>query len=152
MQLRFNGTRMNVPIAGAGTPSGPLATLADRASACQEKSVERLFALHTAKSAAKLKQWFGTMNASALDSYFAEQARPRDVRLLVDAGPLVIAFSAPKTPDGSPGRDVRFDYMVRQADTYKIANVLYVSFFDDLLKGTTAVAAFLEKESASPPK
>ena len=42
---------------------------------------------------------------------------------------------------------MRYDYLVRQAGGFKIANMLYSSFFDDLLKGTPAVAAFLEQGS-----
>ena len=147
VELRFAGSRPEVAVPGAKA-SGPLLVLGDRVSAAQEKNTSRYFALHTPKSALKLKQWFGSMTPDGLGAYLADQARPRQVRLVMDGGTVLVVFSAPRGADGkSSVRDMRYDYLVRQAGGFKIANMLYSSFFDDLLKGTPAVAAFLEQGS-----
>jgi hypothetical protein len=150
VELRFTGSRPEVTVPGKQAATGPLAPIADRARAAQDKNLEKYFADHTAKSTAKLKQWFTTMNAEGVAAYLAEYARPRLVRLVMDGGSVVIVFSAPRGPGAtSPSRDVRYDYVISEGGTLKIANVLYASFFDDVLKNTTVVAAFLELASPS---
>ena len=147
VELRFAGSRPETSAPGPKA-TGPLAVLAERVKAAQAQNTDRFLALHTPKSVLKLKQWFGTMNREALGAHFADHARTRQVRLVMDGGPVLVVFSAPRGSDGTSSiRDVRYDYLVRDAGGFRIANMLYASFFDDVLKGTPAVAAFLEQGS-----
>ena len=149
VELRFAGSRPEVTVPGR-VATGPLLTLGERAVAAQNQSLERYLAVHTRKSTEKLKQWFGTMNREGVAAYLTEYGRPRQVRLVMDGGPVLLVFSAVKSTGASPaGRDVRYDYVVREGAAFKIANVLYASFLDDVLKNTSVMAAFLEQATPS---
>jgi hypothetical protein len=148
VELRFAGSRPETTVPGKAA-TGPLVAIAERAVAAQNQSLERYLAVHTPKSTQKLKQWFGTMNREGVASYLTEYGRPRQVRLLMDGGTVLLVFSAVKSAGSPPGRDVRYDYVVREGAAFKIANVLYASFLDDVLKNTSVVAAFLEQATPS---
>ncbi len=149
VELRFAGSRPEVTVPGKAA-TGPLVAIAERAVAAQNQSLERYLAVHTPKSTVKLKQWFGTMNREGVAAYLTEYGRPRQIRLVMDGGTVLLVFSAVKSAAASPpGGDVRYDYVVREGGAFKIANVLYASFLDDVLKNTSVVAAFLEQATPS---
>lgn len=140
VRIEFQADRLNADVfAAAPAAIGPVATLQAGAHALKDRRLDDLFAVHTAKSTAKLKQWFGTMTGDAFDGYVLAQSAPRFVKLVVEGGPIAIVFSAPSPGDDwAPGL-LRHEYLRQTGGRWQIANVLYETFFDDLLKATPAV-------------
>ena len=135
-----------------GRAKAVLAPLRARAAALAAKKMEQLYALHTPKSTAKLKEWFASMTPEMFDSYVRSQSQPRFIKFVLDAAPLAIVFSAETEANTWPAGGLHYDYLLRDAGGYRIANVHYESFFDDLLKASPALRELIRNERGRLPQ
>ena len=155
VRLEFNGQRLNANI--AVSPPKPeskavLAPLRASATALAAKKMDQLYALHTPKSTAKLKQWFASMTPEMFDSYvhYAVSTAIRQVR--ARRGTSAIVFSAETEANTWPAGGLHYDYLLRDTGRYRIANVHYESFFDDLLKASPALKELIRNERGRLPQ
>ena len=155
VRLEFNGQRLNANLAvspAKAESKAVLAPLRASAAALAAKKMDQLYALHTPKSTAKLKQWFASMTPEMFDSYVRSQSQPRFVKFVLDAAPLAIVFSAETEANTWPAGGLHYDYLSRDAGGYRIANVHYESFFDDLLKASPALRELIRNERGRLPQ
>jgi len=137
--LLFNGESLDVelfPTATANateTASGPgagpsLAAFRTAYGALKDRNVERFSESYTDKSRNKLRTWFQKMKPEEFDSYYATAMRPRALRFILDADPVTLVFY-------TTGREkrLRYEYVVKGAEGYKLANAYSESFLDDVL-------------------
>jgi hypothetical protein len=155
VRLEFNGRRLNENVAVASAKAEAKAILAPlraRAAALSGKKLEQLYALHTPRSGTKLKEWYASMTPEAFDSYVLSQSGPRFVKFVIDAAPLAIVFSADTESNTWPVGGLQYDYLLRDASGYRIANVHYQSFFDDLLKASPGLRQLIRNERGRVPQ
>ena len=154
VRLEFNGQRLNANLAdsSAKIEKAVLAPPRARAAALAAKKMDQLYAVHTPKSTAKLKEWYASMTPEMFDSYVRSQSQPRFIKFVLDAAPLSIVFSAETEANTWPAGGLHYDYLLRDAGGYRIANVHYESFFDDLLKASPALRELIRNERGRLPQ
>jgi hypothetical protein len=136
--LEFRTERLNADafVAPAAARPGAVGAVQAAARALKDRKLDDLYALHTMKSADKLRQWFATMKGELFDSFVLGQSTPRFVKFVVDGGPVLLVFSAPTMGNDWPAGSLHYDYVRLIDGRFRLANVLYSTFFDDMLKAT----------------
>ena len=134
--LLFNGTPVDFDAFAEKPPTDPLLLFYWNVfTAFKAHKQDEFLAGHSAKSQAKLQQWWKTFNKDAEDAYYMTTVKGRWVKFVMDADPVYILFySQSKGKDWIVG-SLNYQYVVKSAQTqrYLISNVLSEGFFDDVI-------------------
>ena len=121
---------------GAGTP---LAAYRTAYGALRDRNVARFSESYTDKSRTKLSAWFQKMNPEEFNSYYATAMQPRALRFILDADPVALVFYTIGTE-----KRLRYEYMVKSGEGYKLSNAYSEGFLDDVLGNNALFPTELE--------
>jgi hypothetical protein len=153
--LLFNGTPMDFDAFGDTPVNDPVLIFYRKVfTAFKAHKQDEFLAGHSAKSQAKLRQWWKTFNKDAEDGYYMTMVKGRFVKFVLDADPIYILFySQNKGNDWVPG-SLGYQYVVKNPATqqYLISNVLSEGFFDDVIGKNNLFDQRVLKSPVAPPK
>ncbi len=121
------------PGAAVARASGALGSALDASRAAYEAlsagDLERYPEFFTDKSREKLRAWMKGLTPAELQSYRVTMTRPRHVHFVLEANPVALVFYT-----WGDERQVRYDYLVKDVGAYKLTNVSFEGFLDDVLR------------------
>lgn len=139
--LHFDGAPLDVEMftadavrAAASQGDMPVVAAAPTAAyraaylALKERDPRRFPESYTEKSREKLQAWLQKMSPEELNSFLATATQPRTLRFLIDADPVVLVFYTVGTEER-----LRYEYLLKAGDGYKLTNAYYESFLDDVI-------------------
>jgi hypothetical protein len=170
--FEFDGTPMDFPIGNEKVkPPTPLLAFVRQASAAYDAGRYTEFVDYfTPRSQRKVKQWIG-----AMERYRAEQKQKASaasgpaalpaslvpigggrVKFVLNADPVFLVFQAPMVGSNWTSDKLTYSYIVKQDDSYKVANFGYSSYLDDFLQNPALFDKRILKPAtpkpAVPPK
>jgi hypothetical protein len=136
--LHFNGEPLNLQLLSNDTTTGeapnetsinsPLKTYREAYRALKDRNLEQFWDSYAQKSRDKLRTWLEKTKPDEFNAFYATATAPRTLRFLLDADPVLLTFYT----KGSEKR-LRYEYLLKVGDTYKLANAYAEGFLDDVL-------------------
>jgi hypothetical protein len=134
--MLFNGEPVEFDAFGETPVSNPLLLFYRKVfTAFKARKQEEFLAGHSAKSQAKLRQWWKTFNKDAEDAYYSTMVTGRWVKFVMDGDPVYIVFYSLNKGNNWTAGTLGYQYVVKNAQTqqYLISNVLSEGFLDDVI-------------------
>jgi hypothetical protein len=134
--LLFNGQQVDFDAFSATPPTDPLLLFYWNVfTAFKAHKTNEFLAGHSAKSQAKLQQWWKTFTPEAENAYYMTTTNGRWVKFVMDGDPVYIVFYGQKKGTDWIVGSLSYQYVLKNPQTqqYLIANVLSQGFFDDVI-------------------
>jgi hypothetical protein len=153
--LLFNGQPVDFDAFAETPPTDPLLLFYWNVfTAFKAHKNNEFLAGHSAKSQAKLQQWWKTFTPEAESAYYKSITNGRWVKFVMDGDPVYIVFYGQKKGADWIVGSLSYQYVLKNPQTqhYLIANVLSQGFFDDVIGRNTLFDQRVLKPPVVPKK